>query len=110
MPAAARIVTSRQALLDLEEAVDHYIREASDDVALGFVGAVENAVDALRRQPRIGSPRLGHELQIANLRSWPVAGFPYLVFYIEQENAVFVVRVLHGARDIPKSLADPDTR
>jgi toxin ParE1/3/4 len=45
-------------------------------------------------------------LKIAGLRSRRVARFPYLVFYVEQEDHLEVRRVLHAKRDIPTWLEE----
>jgi toxin ParE1/3/4 len=41
------------------------------------------------------------------LRSWPIARYPYLVFYREGEQRIEVLRVLHGRRDIASLLDAP---
>jgi toxin ParE1/3/4 len=97
-------VASRLALRDIDEASDDCLREAGVDVTLRFIAALERAFALIARQPRIGSPRLAADLQIPELRSWPLTGFPYLILYIEHEDAVDIVRVLHGSRDIPATL------
>jgi toxin ParE1/3/4 len=42
------------------------------------------------------------------LRNWAVKGFPYLVFYIERDDHIEVWRVLHGRRDIPSRMREPE--
>jgi len=42
------------------------------------------------------------------LRFWRLKKYPHLVFYIERDNHIDVWRVLHGARDIPGWMQDPD--
>jgi plasmid stabilization system protein ParE len=39
-----------------------------------------------------------------------VTGFPGVVFYLALDDTLEVARVLHGARDIPASLAEPEGR
>ena len=43
------------------------------------------------------------------LRSWPLTRHPYLVFYLERPDHIDVWRVLHGQRDIPAWLLEPDS-
>jgi toxin ParE1/3/4 len=86
---------------DVDEAIAHYLNEGGERVALRFVDALERAYTHIGRQPATGSPRYAHELNIPGLRSWPLARFPYLVFYVERPDRVDVWRVLHGRRDIP---------
>nr|WP_222622559.1 type II toxin-antitoxin system RelE/ParE family toxin [Ramlibacter albus] len=84
---------------DVESAIDYYREQAGVPVALAFVEAVEVALRHISRNPAMGSPRLGHELGIPGLRSWPLNRFPYLVFYFEKPHEVDVWRVLHMAMD-----------
>jgi hypothetical protein len=51
-------------------------------------------------------PFWGERLRIAGLRSRRVARFPYLIFYVEQEDHIEVRRVLHAKRDIPAWLEE----
>ena len=42
------------------------------------------------------------------LRACALQTFPYLVFYVEREDDIDVWRVLHGNRDIPAWLLEPE--
>ena len=86
---------------DIPDAIDFYLSEASERVALDFVDALESAYRHIGRAPATGSPRHAHELGLAGLRSWPLSHFPYLVFYFEHDDRIDVWRLLHAARDIP---------
>lgn len=97
------------ALADVEAATDWYVDEAGADVAARFVVALEGAYEHIARHPTGGSPRWGGELNVPALRAWPLTRYPYLVFYVEQAQHVEVWRVLHGARDLPATLAEPET-
>lgn len=70
--------------------------------------ALEQALAYLGRRPATGSPRYAHELNIPGLRSWTLDRFPYLVFCVERSDHLDVWRVLHGKRDIPAWMSDPD--
>lgn len=94
------------AVADLEEAVRYYGEEAGPEVALAFVDAFDAATSQLRDHPLIGSLRFSFELEIPELRSWPLPGFPYLLFYVPDQDGVDLWRVLHAQRDIPNHLAD----
>ena len=101
------VVPRRAAVDDVREAVEHYRAEAGADVAVAFVDAIRQTFDLLARHPAAGSPRYAHELDLPDVRSHPIAGFPFLVFYVERADHVDVWRVLHGHRDIPESLQVP---
>lgn len=91
---------------DILEAVEYYLQEAGESVALRFIGAVEKAFRHIARHPASGSPRYSLELELPGIRSWPVERFNHLVFYVERDDHIDVWRVLHGQRDIPASLRD----
>ena len=95
---------------DIETALVYYLTEAGPDITTRFIAAVERAILTIGRHPHQGSLRFAFELEIPGLRSWPVARFPYLVFYLEREGQIEIWRVLHTRRDIPTTLADTDER
>lgn len=105
---AKPVVPREQANRDVDEAVAYYLNEASEAVALGFIDALEKAFGHIGRQPATGSPRYAHELNLPGLRSWPLTRYPHLVFYVERPDRIDVWRVLHGHRDIPAWMQEPD--
>lgn len=107
MSPVKRIVPRALANSDVEEAIDHYLIEATATVALGFVDALEKAYAHIARQPASGSPRYAHQLGLADLRFWPLGRYPYLVFYVERDDHIDVWRVLHQQRDIPAWMNEP---
>jgi toxin ParE1/3/4 len=102
------IVPREQAHRDVEYAVAHYLAENAEAAALGFIDALENAYGHIGRHPATGSPRYAHALNLPGLRSWPLTRYPCLVFYVERSDHVDVWRVLHGQRDIPAWMQEPD--
>ncbi len=96
----------RRAQLDIEEATDYYLHEAGARVALTFADRAEDTLNAIGAAPRIGSPRYAHQLGVRGLRMRAIRGFPFLIFYVEQDDRVEVWRVLHARRDIASSLQD----
>jgi len=91
---------------DVQEAVDYYLSEAGEQIALAFVDALERAYRHIGRHPASGSLRYAHELDLPDLRCWPTKRYPYLVFYAERDDHIDVWRVLHGERDIPTWLRE----
>ena len=105
----AKVVIPReQASRDVDAAVAYYRAEADQPAALGFIDALERAYAHIGRHPAAGSPRYAHELNLPGLRSWPLSRYPYLVFYVEHQDHIDVWRVLHGQRDIPAWMQEPD--
>lgn len=105
---AKAIIPREQANRDVDEVVAYYPTETSEAVALGFIDSLEKAYGRIARHPATGSPRYAHELSLPGLRAWPLTGFPYLIFYIEHPDHIDVWRVLHGQRDIPAWMQEPD--
>jgi toxin ParE1/3/4 len=102
------IILREQADRDIEDAVRYYATEASEQVALAFVDSLERAFEHISRRPATGSPRFAHELSLSGLRSWTLARYPFLVFYLERADHIDVWRVLDNHRDIPAWMRDPD--
>ncbi|CAN5706307.1 MAG: type II toxin-antitoxin system RelE/ParE family toxin [Ilumatobacteraceae bacterium] len=105
----AKPVRLRQlAVGDIDAAVDYYLTVAGDEVAGRFLDAAERALVHVGRHPHHGSLRFAYELDIPDLRAWPLTRFPYLVFYVETDTQIDVWRVLHTRRDIPAALSVDD--
>lgn len=105
---AKPVIPREQANRDVDDAVAYYLGEATEAVALGFIHALEQAYTHISRHPATGAPRYAHELNLPGLRIWPLTRYPYLVFYVERPNHIDVWRVLHGQRDIPAWMLEPD--
>jgi toxin ParE1/3/4 len=103
-----RTVVAREvARRDIDDAIDHYLREAGEPAALDFIAALERAYGHISRNPDAGSPRCASELGLQGLRTWPLKRFPHLVFYVAEADRIDVWRVLHGERDLPHWLREP---
>lgn len=105
---AKPVIPREQARQDAGEAIAYYLAEASTAAALGFVDALEKAYAHIGRHPASGSPRYGHDLDLPGLRAWPLSRYPHVVFYVEREECIDVWRVLHGQRDIPAWMKEPE--
>lgn len=77
-----------------------WIAKDSREVATRFFEAVEEAVFSLRTIPGRGSPKELQSPRLANVRSWAVRGFPnHLILYEIRGEDVFVLAIVHGARE-----------
>ena len=101
------VVLREIARRDIDGAIDFYLAEAGEAVALRFIDALQAAIFAIGRHPAAGSPRYGQDLDLPGLRSRPLKRFPYVVFYVERDRDVDVWRVLHAKRDIPARFEEP---
>lgn len=89
-----------QARIDRQKEVRHYRDHAGPSVAQRLVNASRKALEQVRRDPAIGSPRIGELIEIPGLRSWRVAAFPLIWFYFERADCIDVVRLLGERQDI----------
>ena len=93
-----------KAVQDAEE-IANYIAKDSLDAALRFLQNAEATLKDLVRSPSLGSRFVSNIPEFENLRCRRVKGFPnHLVFYLEQQDAIEVLRILHGARDLATEL------
>ena len=102
------VVPRERADRDVNEAIDFYLSENAPEAALGFIDALEQAYRHIGRHPETGSSRYAVELSLPGLRFWTLKKYPHLVFYLERSDHIDVWRVLHGQRDIPASMREPD--
>ncbi|MBH3448966.1 type II toxin-antitoxin system RelE/ParE family toxin [Pseudomonas putida] len=86
--------------------MSYYLGEQAEQVALGFIDALENAYIHISRHPASGMPLYVNELNLSRLLYWPRRRYPYLMFYVERVDHVDEWRVLHGVRDIPGWLVE----
>ena len=99
------LVRRLQADLDIEQALAYYLAEAPH-MELSSLDALEKAYLHIQRRPGTVSLRCAHALDMPGLRFWPCQRFPQMVFYIERDDHIALVRVLHGSRDIPETFED----
>jgi plasmid stabilization system protein ParE len=97
-----KVVVRSEARKDILRQFEYYLIEKDAEAAAKrFIGAVQAAISQLSRDPWIGAPKSLGNAKLAGLRSWPVKGFSEIrVYYVISREAVCVVRVLHGKRDI----------
>ena len=102
------VIPRERAERDIDEAINYYLSENAPEAALGFIDALEQAYHHIGGHPDTGSLRYAGELNLPGLRFWRLKKYPHLVFYVERSSHIDVWRVLHGMRDIPSWMQDPD--
>jgi toxin ParE1/3/4 len=72
-----------------------------------FLTAAERTFAQLARMPRVGRVYHAEHPTLGEIHSVRVRGFAnYLIFYRLVEGDIEVLRVVHGARDIPMLLSE----
>jgi toxin ParE1/3/4 len=81
-----------------------YIARDSPKAAQRYAFTVEKTIASLTENPKLGSLYKSREVRLKGLRKLPVPGFKDIIFYLESADTIEVVRILHGARNIPTIL------
>jgi len=92
-----------------QDLVEHFIfiSETSERAARKFLKAARTTYELLASQPRMGRLADLESVFLKGARVFPIKGFDkYLVFYLPTHTGIEVVRVIHGARDIPRLFED----
>lgn len=92
----ARVVRSNRAQRDLEEILD-YLDGQSEDAAERYATRLDEACERHAEHPQIGAKA---EEYAPGLRVFTV--WNYAVFYRCIDGGIEVIRLIHGARDIPR--------
>jgi len=78
-----------------------YIADGSIDAALRFLERAEQTIKGLAMFPASGAPFASSAAELTEMRTKLVKDFPnHVVFYIEHEDAIDIVRVLRGGQDM----------
>jgi plasmid stabilization system protein ParE len=101
-----KVVYRKAASDDVVRQFRYYlINQNLAQIALRFRDAVRNTMDSLRDHPLVGARYGSRKPELQNLRSWPVAGFEAIrIYYLPESDAIHVIRILHGKRDVKRIL------
>jgi toxin ParE1/3/4 len=94
---------------DFEQQYRWYADQAGEEIAERFLRAVADTLPRLAEQPDLGRRRKFRHPLLRDLFSFPVER-PFqkiLIFYRVTENTLQAWRLMHGARDLPRRLAEP---
>ena len=98
-----RAVLSPAAERDVLEIVE-WIASENPVAARGFRAALDRLADTIGEHPNGGA--LKPHLASPPIRFFPLRGFPYIAVYTPDRHPPLIVRVLHGARDLPEVLRE----
>ena len=82
----------RDAAAELEEAVAYY-EERNRGLGLDFLTVVNDTVLGIRQNPELGA-----RYKNTRLRHLVVRRFPYVLFYREYDDVIWIAAVAHGRR------------
>jgi toxin ParE1/3/4 len=80
-----------------------------DDVAERFLANAQQSFERISGAPHAGAPKQTRNLALEGLRSLAIAGFETTrIYYLVRDDAILVIRVLHGRRDVAAIIGDDD--
>lgn len=107
MNPSKQIVRRPKATEDVE-AHAKYMAEGNLDTALRFLDHAEQTINGLKQFPESGAPFPSRVPELQGMRTKLVKDFPnHVIFYIEREDVIEVVRVLRGGQDMGVELEQP---
>jgi plasmid stabilization system protein ParE len=100
---------SEDTIRDLDLQYEWYAENAGEDVAERYLAAMEKTRLSLCQQPDLGRICHFRSFKLANLRCIRMEGAfgKHLIFYRLLDGSLYVFRVLHGMRDLPRRLLEP---
>ncbi len=94
---------------DLEVQFRWYEEGVGSEVAWRYLLAVDQTLERLAERADLGRPRHFRHPELQGLRSLLVTRpfHRHMVFYRYDDTNLYAVRVMHGARDLPRRLRQP---
>ena len=98
-----RLAFSDAAIADILEQADWYFKQSGHKLARRWEGAVMSAISQVVQRPATGALCAFREKALQDMRRMAITGFPkHLPFYLFDDDEIFVLRVVHGARDLER--------
>jgi plasmid stabilization system protein ParE len=91
-------ILTPSAARDLDELLEYVLEQGGPNAALHVHHRLHEGFTKVAAQPGIG--HLRDDFADESLRVWAV--FSYLIIYRPETKPVQILRVIHGARDVPR--------
>jgi plasmid stabilization system protein ParE len=86
------VVLDPEARKEFDQGYDYYEGER-EGLGERFADAMQAALDQIEAMPQL------HRVVFGNIRRAVIRGFPYCVYYREEETQIRVLSVFHASRD-----------
>jgi toxin ParE1/3/4 len=86
------VIIHGEAIEELDGAVAYY-EDQKVGLGLDFLVEVEQALGKIQQNPNLGAV-----YKVTGLRRYVIQQFPFLIFYAELEEYIWVVAIAHGKR------------
>lgn len=94
-----RLVVAQEAQVSINQAIDWYLGEGGKNLAVRAAKAFRSAVMSIAGDPLLNPPYP----DVPGVRRKVMSRFPYLVFYVVDDEKVVILEVLHAAKNPPKA-------
>jgi toxin ParE1/3/4 len=101
-----KLILLELAKKDADKIVEDTVRDFGLDFSLKVINELEKAFIRIKKYPQLGSFRIGHEIGLEGLRSWALKKAPFIIFYLDNDEYIIVIRILHQKQHIPFWLND----
>jgi toxin ParE1/3/4 len=86
------IIIHTEARKELDATIAYYEQQKAG-LGLDFLSEVEEVLGKIQQNPNLGTLH-----NINGIRRYSIQRFPYLIFYTELEEVIWVVAIAHGKR------------
>lgn len=86
------VIIHSEAIEELDGTVSYY-EDQKVGLGLDFLSEVEQALGKIQQNPNLGTV-----YKVTRLRRYVIQRFPFLIFYAELEECIWVVAIAHGKR------------
>lgn len=86
------IVIHTEARKELDAAIAYYEAQKAG-LGLDLLSEVEKIILKIQENPNLGTPH-----KIEGIRRYALQSFPYLIFYTELAEVIWVIAIAHGKR------------
>lgn len=98
-----RLAFSDAAITDILEQADWYFKQSGHKLVRRWEKALKSAIVQILQRPATGALCAFRPEALRDVRRTPLTGFPkHLLFYRFNDEEVFVLRIVHGARDLER--------
>jgi toxin ParE1/3/4 len=91
-----RIEWSSRAVADLQSISEYIEENRSLEVANRVARSIYDAIQQLRKTPKLGRPG-----RLEGTRELVLAGLPYLAVYVASADRIVILDIVHGAQKWP---------
>src|SRR4051812_29616862 len=83
-----------------------FIGRNSPGAADRFMSAYDATFQLISQAPHVGEVVPSASPRLSGMQVFRVQGFPHVALYIERDNSIEILRVVHGARDLEKIIPE----